>query len=160
LDLDTRLSIPELTDEAATLVLDSFDHETAWQLGSLLRARAAAERYPVAIDIRRATGAILFRAALPGATADQEDWIRRKCALAFRFESSSALLTARLAEAGVDPVAMGWLPTAEYALSGGAVPIRVEGAGIVAMLTVSGLSADADHRFAAQAIRDIRDGSA
>lgn len=46
---------------------------------------------------------ILFRTALAGVTVDQDDWIRRKSAFVFRFDTSSALFAARMAAAGFDP---------------------------------------------------------
>ena len=83
------------------LVLDSFDHTDAWALGSGMVELAQAVGHAVGIDIRR-PGLILFRAALPGITADQESWIARKAALVLRMESSSALVAARLAAAADD----------------------------------------------------------
>ncbi|QKJ18380.1 heme-degrading domain-containing protein [Microbacterium hominis] len=158
MDLDRPLELDKLAAQEA-VELRAFDHDAAWRLGSGLRDRAATAGYGIAIDIRRPTGAVLFHAALPGATADQEEWIRRKVAVVWRFEASSALVSARLRAAGkvaTDPAA-GWLAAADYAVTGGAVPIRVAGAGIVAALTVSGLSSVADHRLAVDAIVRLRD---
>jgi len=89
------MDITELEIEATETELIRFDHRDAWDLGVALRNAAADAALGVAIDIRRAGGAILFRASLPGATIDSEDWILRKSAVAFRFEESSALVHAR-----------------------------------------------------------------
>jgi uncharacterized protein (UPF0303 family) len=134
--------------EATELVFPRFEHDDAWAIGVDLRARALAERLPVAIDIRTTAGAVLFHASLPGATADQEDWIRRKAAVVFRFSASSALVAARLEAMGRN-----WLDPNEYAPTGGGVAVAVEGAGVVAAVIVSGLSSEDDHAFAADALR-------
>ncbi len=134
------------------LAYDAFGEEAAWELGSLLRRWAVERGHGVAIDVRRPSGLILFRAALPGATADQEHWIRRKAAVVFRFERSSAAIAARLE--GVDVATIGWFDTREYALAGGSVPVRVHGAGVVAAVTVSGLSSAEDHALVVEALRE------
>ena len=131
------MDITELEIEATETELIRFDHRDAWDLGVALRNAAADAALGVAIDIRRAGGAILFRASLPGATIDSEDWILRKSAVAFRFEESSALVTARMSALGVPAGSTGWLDPMQYTLAGGAVPIKVAGAGLVAVATVS-----------------------
>lgn len=140
-----------LQRQEAELVLDSFDHTDAWTLGSGMVELAQTAGHPVGIDIRR-PGLILFRGALPGITADQESWIARKAALVLRMESSSALVAARLSAAGVDAAAIGWLG-ADYAITGGSFPVRVRGAGVVAAVTVSGLSSEQDHDLAVAGLR-------
>lgn len=134
--------------EAAELVFARFDHDDAWAIGVDLRTRAAEQGLPVAIDVRTTAGAVLFHASLPGATADQEDWVRRKAAVVFRFSASSALVAAQFEEMGRN-----WLDPAEYAPTGGGVAVTVEGAGVVAAVVVSGLSSAEDHAFAAEAMR-------
>ena len=132
------------------LVFEAFDHSDAWRLGSRITAIAQRAGHPVGIDIRR-PGLILFRAALPGITPDQETWIVR-AAVVLRMEASSALVDTRLSAAGVDPVAAGWLGT-EYAVTGGSFPIRVRGVGVVAAATASGLSSQEDHDLVVDGIR-------
>lgn len=143
--------IATLQQQEAELVLDSFDHTDAWTLGSGIVELARSAGHPVGIDIRR-PGLILFRAALPGITADQGSWIARKAALTLRMEASSALVAARLAAAGIDAAAVGWLG-ADYAITGGSVPLRVAGAGVVAAVTASGLSSAEDHDLVVAGIR-------
>lgn len=143
--------VPDLEQQERDLVLDRFDHDDAWRLGSRIVAIARAAGHRVAVDIRR-PGLVLFRAALPGATPDQEVWIARKAALVLRLEASSALVDARVSAAGVDPVAMGWLGP-EYAVTGGSFPIRVRGAGVVAAVTASGLTSLEDHALVVEGLR-------
>jgi uncharacterized protein (UPF0303 family) len=143
--------IATLERQEQELVFESFDHTDAWRLGSRITAIAQEAGHRVGIDIRR-PGLILFRAALPGITPDQESWIGRKAAVVLRMEASSALVDARLSAAGIDPAAVGWLG-AEYAVTGGSFPIRVRGVGVVAAATASGLASMDDHDLIVDGIR-------
>ena len=143
--------ITTLEQQERDLVFASFDHTDAWRLGSRITTIARDAGHPVGIDIRR-PGLILFRAALPGITPDQETWIARKAAVVLRMEASSALVDARLSAAAIDPVATGWLDTG-YAVTGGSFPIRVRGVGVVAAATASGLSSQDDHDLIVDGIR-------
>ncbi|MDF2509755.1 MAG: hypothetical protein K0Q52_3614 [Microbacterium sp.] len=144
-----------LQAEEAELNWDQFGVDEAWELGSAVRAIAHKRGHAVTIDIRRVNGMILFRTALAGVTVDQDDWVRRKSAVVFRFDISSALFAARMAAAGFDPTQVGWLDASDYAVAGGSVPIRVRGAGVIAALTISGLSSEEDHALAVEGIRAI-----
>ena len=150
---DRTARIAELRRHEEELVFESFDNTDAWRLGSLIAQRGLDAGHRIAIDIRR-PGLILFRAALPGSTADQEAWIQRKSASAFRFESSTALLGEQFAANGVDPSVDGWLDPTQYSTSGGAFPVRVAGAGVVAVVTVSGLASDDDHQLVVDSIAE------
>lgn len=143
--------IAALQAQEDELIFDAFDHTDAWNLGSRITAIAQQAGHKVGIDIRR-PGLILFRAALPGITPDQDVWIARKAAVVLRMESSSALLDARFSAAGIDPSKIGWLGS-DYAVTGGSFPIRVRGAGVVAAATASGLSSQEDHDLVVAGIR-------
>jgi uncharacterized protein (UPF0303 family) len=150
-------SVADLEHEERELVLDRFTHEEVWLLGSRLAERARRDRHPVMIDVRRTSG-VLFRAAMAGTTADQDAWIDRKSATAFRFEASTLLVGLRMEADGRDPFADGWLDPSRYTLAGGAVPIRVAGAGVVAVATVSGLSSQEDHALVVDEVRALAAG--
>lgn len=145
------VDIALLEAEERELVLPRFEAEDAWALGVLTREIAAAAGHGVVIDVRRPQ-LVIFRAVLPGATPDQQAWAERKAAVTLRMESSSALVDARLSGAGVDPQSIGWLDE-RYAVTGGSFPIRVRGAGVVAAITVSGLSSQQDHDLAVAGLR-------
>lgn len=150
-DIAAVEALEALKRQEEELIFTSFDHGDAWRLGSLLTNMAREAGHAIGIDIRR-PGLILFRAALPGITPDQESWIARKSALVLRMETSSALVEARLSSAGIDPVASGWLG-ADYAVTGGSFPVRVRGVGVVAAVTASGLSSQEDHDLIVEGIR-------
>lgn len=136
------------------LLLDHFDLSDAWQLGSLIVAEAQTAGHPVVIDIRRPDHVVLFHAALPGSAPDQHEWALRKSRVALRMEASSALVDARMQAWGVNPVEIGWLDQS-YAVTGGSVPVRVKGVGVVAAVTASGLSSEGDHELVVAGLRAL-----
>ncbi|MGK9149464.1 heme-binding protein [Plantibacter flavus] len=147
---DNAARIAELEALEQELVFDRFDNETAYLLGSRIARHAHERGLRVGIDIQR-PGITLFRAMLPGVTADQEVWIQRKAALVLRMEASGALVEARFN--GFDPSSIGWLDH-RYAITPGAFPIRVKGVGVVAVATASGLSSEEDHDLIVEGIRE------
>jgi uncharacterized protein (UPF0303 family) len=147
--------ISELERQERELVLPRFDFADAWALGSLLVAMATGRSLPVAIDIRR-FGQQLFHAALAGSVADNDHWIRRKVRVVERYGASSYLVGRRLAAKGEQLDAGMGVDPARYAAHGGAFPIRVEGAGMVAVVTVSGLPQADDHALVVEALREFR----
>ena len=147
-DLDL---ISRLEQQERELVLTSFDQRAAYVLGSAIAGRALDAGLAVLIDIRR-PNLVLFRAALPGSTTDQELWAGRKAATMFRMGASSALVAARMSPDEIGPGAIGWLGP-DYAITGGSFPIRVEGVGVVAAVTASGLTSEEDHDLVVEGLR-------
>jgi uncharacterized protein (UPF0303 family) len=145
-----------LETEAAELVFDGFDEAAAWHLGSVLRRMAVAEGLAVVIDIRTADRT-LFHAALAGSAPLNDLWARRKSNVALLFQMASLQVGNRLRERG-DTLAKHGLDGATHADSGGAVPIVVRGAGMVAVATVSGLPQIEDHRLVVRGIRAVLAG--
>jgi uncharacterized protein (UPF0303 family) len=99
---------------------------------------------------------VLFRAALAGTTTENQAWLDRKAETVFRFEASTALLTERFAAQGVDVWTAPWFDTKRFTTAGGSVPVRVRGVGVVAAVTVSGLTSEEDHDFAVEALDVFR----
>ena len=147
------MTIDELRAEAETVVLSAFTEADALRLGAALVAAAQDRDLPVVISIRSADRTF-FHAALPGSTASNEHWTRRKGNTALMFGTSS-LLQRLLHEKSGRTLVISGLPDADYALSGGAVPVCVKGAGMVAVATVSGLPDTEDHAMVVAAIRAL-----
>ncbi len=150
--MDTQM----IEAEAATLILDRFDEGTAFDLGSRLVALARKDNLPVVINIRTATRC-LFHAALPGSSGLNDNWARRKSNTALMMQAASLMVGARHREKG-ETLAKHGLSTDDYADHGGAVPIVVAGAGMVAVATVSGLPQLEDHALVVRALRDLKAG--
>jgi uncharacterized protein (UPF0303 family) len=147
------MDVATLEAEAQALVLPQFTEATALDLGMLLVRLARDGALPVVIDIRTADRT-LFHAAMPGATPLNDLWVRRKSNTALLFQLPSFLVGTQNRAKG-ETMARHGLDTADYADHGGAVPIRVEGAGVVAVATVSGLPQAEDHALVVRAIRAL-----
>ncbi len=141
----------DLETEYAGLELDGFDEAAAWRLGVILVDLA--KGLPVVIDIR--TGdRTLFHAALPGSAPLNDLWARRKSNTALMFQLPSLLVGRRNALKG-ETLERDGLSLASHADHGGAVPVRVRGAGVVAVATVSGLPQVEDHKLVVRGIRAL-----
>src|SRR5580692_8301323 len=138
--------LDSLLAEEDRLVFAHFDHETAWQLGSRLRAAALEQHLPIAISIRR-NGQCLFHAALPGSSADNDAWLLRKAAVAERYGHSSYYIGCKFRADGLDFDVDSRLDAATFAAHGGAFPLLVRAAGCIGTVAVSGLPQVEDHRF-------------
>ena len=147
------MDIAELEAEFARLELERFDEARALRLGQILVDMALAGKMPVVVDIRTADRT-LFHAALPGSAPLNDLWARRKSNVALVFQLPSLLVGQRNREKDESLDRHG-LPAEDYADHGGAVPIRVTGAGVVAVATVSGLPQVEDHRLVIRAIRAL-----
>ena len=135
-----------LRDEAESLVLARFSLTDALHLGRIATDLAVDRGLPVLIEIVHGQR-VAYRAAMPGTTADNDEWLRRKFRVVARFEEST--LAVRVAHEEDDRSfndATG-LPETEFAAHGGGWPIRVSGVGVVGMFGVSGLPQVADHTF-------------
>jgi len=140
----TNEMLEQIAKEEAELIFDRFTEEDASQLGCLLVEEAKKRHAKVAIDIRR-PGQILFHAALPGATPDNDEWIRRKSNVVFRFGKASLAVGVSLALAHTSIEQKYFVSPMEFSPYGGAFPIRVRSCGLVACVTVSGLPQEEDH---------------
>lgn len=143
-----RVSLQE-----SQLQFDSMDEQTAWKIGTRLRALAEQRGLSIVIDVRR-FGQPLFYTALNGTTPDNVEWVRRKSNSVARFHRSSYGLGLHLKSKNDSLEARG-LPTADYASHGGSFPIKVKNAGIVGSITVSGLPQRDDHELVVEALCGI-----
>jgi uncharacterized protein (UPF0303 family) len=149
---DCEALIARLEAEYEELQFSRFGFDEAWRIGQDLVAAAQADALPIAIDVGL-NGQTLFHAGLPGSSPDNDQWIIRKNRVVQRFHRSSLYIASQLRLKGKSIEEQYGLPRADYAPSGGAVPIRVRGVGVVGAITVSGLADHEDHRMAAEAIR-------
>ena len=138
------------------LTLPGFDADFAWDLGSRLRQMAHERKLAVVIDVRR-IGQPLFYTALEGTTPDNVDWVRRKNNVVERFHISSYAAGIKEKIKGHSLTESQGLPLADYATHGGAFPLRVNGADIVGIATVSGLPMRADHELVVEALCALLD---
>ena len=148
------MDIAELEIQAEALVLPRFAEAEAWWLGQWLVARAQAGNLPIAINIRT-QDRTYFHVSMPGASPANDQWARRKGNAAFLEQKASLIVRLRLEARGLTIERHG-ISLADYAASGGSVPIRVAGVGMVATVTVSGLPDVEDHALVAEGIAALK----
>jgi uncharacterized protein (UPF0303 family) len=154
-----RTLLDELIAQEQRLVFDAFNEDVAWDLGLALREAAAAARLPVAISVRR-NGQRLFHAALPGASADNDGWLARKCAVVDRYGCSSLRVGEQFRVAGKSFDTDSRLDPVQYAAHGGAFPVLLRGTGCIGTVAVSGLPQRDDHRLVVEALEQLLYGAA
>ncbi|BCS20572.1 DUF967 domain protein [Aspergillus puulaauensis] len=166
-------------ESSPSLLFTSFTSTTAWTLGLALRDRIlslpSAQRKPALISITLAGGLephVVFQCATePGTVADNDNWVRRKRNTVLRWGVSSWLMRQKMIagrdgnadgveEAFVGKYALvsssGGKTADEYAIHGGAFPIRVKGVdGVVGVIVVSGLKQEDDHQVIVEVVRDF-----
>jgi uncharacterized protein (UPF0303 family) len=96
----------------------------------------------------------LFHASLAGTSADNDEWVKRKVRLVYRFEHSSFYMGQSLKSKGKSIEEAYLLSEKEYAPHGGCFPVIVKGTGMVGTITISGLPQEEDHKLVVQAIRN------
>ena len=141
---DDTAKIEALESQERALVFSGFDEAIAYEIGAKLRERAAAFAAPVVIEIRSASRRLFFT-ALPGSAPDNEEWARRKGNTVLRCHAASLLVGLRLAAKGRSQWPDAALDMKDYSVHGGGFPVRVRGAGLVAVIAISGLPSREDH---------------
>jgi uncharacterized protein (UPF0303 family) len=145
--------LEQLLQQEHELQFASFNESTAWQIGCQLVEHAQKERLPITIDIMRGSHQ-LFHASLHGASADNDEWIKRKVRLVYRFGHSSFYIGQLLKSKGKKLEEAYLISESEYAPHGGCFPIILKNTGMVGTITVSGLPQEEDHKLVVQAIRE------
>jgi len=143
----------QLLLEEDELQFTKFNEDTAWQIGSDLVTHAVTERLPITIDITRGEHQI-FHASRPGTSADNDEWVKRKVRLVYRFGHSSFYMGQLLKSKGKRLEDAYSISENLYAPHGGCFPVIVKGVGMIGTITVSGLAQEEDHRLVVQAIRE------
>jgi uncharacterized protein (UPF0303 family) len=149
LDLDSAIKIARQQEEI--LQFPHFSRIDAWELGKILVDDILERSLTLAVSIRLTSGLVVFQHLSEGTSANNESWASRKFNAVRELEISSllnALLLKKqnrsLQDKGLDPK--------NYALSGGAFPIRIKGGGLVGAVAASGLPHLADHEAIVNAV--------
>jgi uncharacterized protein (UPF0303 family) len=145
--------LKQLLQEEQELQFTQFNEEDAWKLGSQFVERARNRNLPVTINITRGIHQ-LFHAALRGTSPDNDEWVKRKVRLVYRFGHSSFYIGQLLKSKGKRIEESYLVRESEYAPHGGCFPIFVKGTGLVGTITVSGLPQEEDHKLVVDTIRE------
>jgi len=158
-------SAEAVAEQEQRCIFPFFTAETAWTIGTLLRARLReASPRPAVVNITLAnTNQLLFHCATrPGTQADNDTWVARKRATVLRWGTSTLLQNYKMpagpTTAKEEQFAAKFQLGAragEYAIHGGGFPIRVKGVeGVVGVIVVSGLTMLEDHEVIVEVVED------
>ncbi|WDF33965.1 heme-degrading domain-containing protein [Arthrobacter agilis] len=144
--------ITKIEGEVAELQFTRFTNDDAVALGQLLVQLGVGRNLPIAIGISKPNH-ILFRAALDGATPDNDFWLEAKALTAARYLAPSLLVGLRARRNGGQFEGNPMVDPATHAAHGGSFPLYIRGVGPVATVTVSGLPQLDDHKLVVEALR-------
>jgi uncharacterized protein (UPF0303 family) len=130
-----------------------FDAQTAWQIGTSLRAAAEKRQASIVIDIQL-HGFPLFSCAMPGTSPDNWEWVRRKRNVVMRYHRSSYAIGLKHERAKTTLQSATGLDLRDYSTHGGCFPINLAGTGCVGTITVSGLPQREDHSLIVSELQD------
>lgn len=149
--MTTAEDVERIIEQERRLVFSGFDEGAAFAIGSAIRERALQEGLSLVADVRL-WDRPLFYMAMPGTTADNPHWVRRKANTVQRLQKSTyRVVLEKSWEGDVFPPTRALDPM-EFVLAGGGFPIRVEGVGVIGAVTVSGLPQRDDHAVVVAAL--------
>ncbi|RDX44691.1 hypothetical protein OH76DRAFT_1408757 [Lentinus brumalis] len=153
-------TLEAITAEEQRCIFPHFTADTAWELGTRLRARLRkASSKPAVVNITLAAHSqLLFHCTTGrGTTADNDTWVARKRAAVLRWGTSTWFLHNKFA-GNEDAFRAKFLlgeRAGEYAIHGGGFPIRVKDVeGVVGVIVVSGLTMQEDHEVIVEVIEE------
>jgi len=152
--MDNQQQLQLLLQQESELQFAEFTNDTAVALGLKLVEVARARNCSVTVDVCR-NGQQLFHCALPGTSADNDDWIKRKNNVVNRYGHSSLYVGTQFRAKGATFEESSRLDPGHYAAHGGAFPIIVRNVGVVGTVTVSGLPQVEDHELVVEVLREF-----
>jgi uncharacterized protein (UPF0303 family) len=132
--------------------VDSFSNQTAMDMGLAIINLAKNRKQHVAVEISRLTHTV-FLYVDDSLTADKLNWLRRKANVAKRFEESSLSVKKDLLEGKMTLEKTFGLDENDFLARGGAIPVFVKQAGMIAIIAVSGLHDEEDHKIIIEALK-------
>jgi len=136
-----------------SITLQKFSNDIGLDMGMKIIESARLAHKDIAVSVDRLNHNI-FKFVADSLPADKHDWLRRKANVAIRFEESSLAVKDDLEKGNMTLQGTFGLDSKDYIAKGGAIPIKVSGAGLVAVITVSGLSDVEDHDLIVSALAE------
>lgn len=132
--------------------LDSFSNRTAMEMGIAIIVLAKKKSKNIAVQVERLNHTI-FLYVDENLPADKHDWLKRKANVSKRFEQSSLSVRNDLLNGNMTLKETFALDDKEYLAKGGSIPVFVKNAGMIAIITVSGLHDEEDHKIIIDALK-------
>jgi uncharacterized protein (UPF0303 family) len=152
--MDVSDLLASLLREEEELQFTQFTNEMALEIGFGIIEIVKKEKKSVTIDISR-NGQQLFHYSFPGTSVDNDEWVKRKSRVVYRFGHSSHYVSNYLKSIQRTIQERYCLNPSEYAASGGSFPIIVKNVGVIGAITVSGLSQEEDHQLVTSVIKQF-----
>jgi uncharacterized protein (UPF0303 family) len=135
------------------ITLEKFSNKLALEIGLAIVNLAKERNQNIAVQIERLNQTI-FLYVDDGLPADKHNWLRRKANIVKHFEESSLSIKQDLIQGKMTLEGTFALDEKEYLAKGGAIPIFVKNAGMIAIVSVSGLRDEEDHQIIMDALND------
>ena len=132
--------------------LDSFSNSMALDMGLRIIELAKTREQQVAVEISRLNHPV-FLYIDDNLTIDKHNWLRRKANVAKQFEESSLSVKNDLQNGNMTLEKTFGLDEKDFIAKGGSIPIFVKSAGMIAIITVSGLHDEKDHDIIIEALK-------
>jgi len=143
--------IARILEQESQLVFERFDEDQAFAVGSLIRQKALSRKLGLVVDIRT-WDRPLFYCATAGSTGSNPEWARRKSNVVRRFGRSTYRMVLEL-DRPDRTFPVGWaLNPEDFVVAGGGFPLKVQSAGVIGSLAVSGLPERDDHGIIIEAL--------
>lgn len=143
----------EMKEETLRKVeLEKFDNRIGLEMGLAIVNLAKERNQNIAVQIEKLNH-IIFLFVDDNLPADKHNWIRRKANVAKHFEESSLSVKYDLKNGNMTLTETFALDEKEYLAKGGAIPIFVKNAGMIGVVTVSGLHDEEDHKIIIDALK-------
>ncbi len=150
---DRKKQNAEMNEETLRkIVLDEFDNRIGLDMGLAIVNLAKERNQNIAVQVDRLNHAI-FLFVDDNLPADKHNWIRRKANVAKHFEESSLSVKYDLQKGNMTLSGTFALDEKKYLAKGGAIPIFVKNAGMIGVITVSGLHDVEDHKIIIDALK-------
>ena len=148
------LSSQLLLSEEQLLLLPSLDNSDCIEIGQIATELGTSQSLPIAIQVRLGDW-IIYHAALPGSTTENDWWINRK-ARVVRLKQHSTLYERVLAqEQGIDWHKENNLLDETHAIHGGGIALKTKDQGFLGTLLISGLPHIEDHLFGVKVLTEF-----
>ena len=132
--------------------LETFSNRIALEMGLAIVNFAKERNRHIAVQIERLNH-IIFLYVDDNLPTDKHNWLRRKANVVKNFEESSLSIKYDLRKGNMTLDGTFALNPNNYLAKGGSIPIFVKNAGIVAIITVSGLHDEEDHKIIIDALK-------
>ena len=148
------LSSQLLLAEEQLLLLPSLDNSDCIEIGQIATELGTSQSLPIAIQVRLGDW-IVYHAALPGSTPENDWWIGRK-ARVVKLKKHSTLYERVLAqEQGIDWHKENNLLDETHAIHGGGIALKTKDQGFLGTLLISGLPHVEDHLFGVKVLTEF-----